>query len=108
MLKTQSKRLAGLERRLADRVERQRERWYEAIWAQFSDAEGDAIIACLERAMQPGYQFTAEDAALERRWDEAVQAVAPESEQRALQWALWAVNWRKAVTGQDSGASARV
>lgn len=97
MLKTHGKRLAGLEQRLAERVERQVEWCHDAIWAQFTEAEAAAVRAALDRRVRPGYLPTAEDAAIEQRWNEAVQAVVPEAEQRALQWAEWALSWCKAV-----------
>lgn len=97
MLKTQGKRLAGLEQRLEERIERQVDWWHDAIWAQFSPAEADAVQAALDRVGRPGYAPTAEDTAIEQRWNEAVQAVVPTAKQRALQWARWAVRWCEAV-----------
>lgn len=97
MLKTHGKRLAGLEQRLAERVERQVEWCHDAIWAQFTEAEAAAVFAALDRRGRPGYVPTAEDDAIERRWNEAVEAAVPADEQRALQWAQWALGWCKAV-----------
>lgn len=91
------KRLAELERQLAASHEQATEQRVEAIWAQFSDAEREAVIASLERQVQPGYVYTVEDEAIERRWHEAVQVVMPEAQMLALRWREWALAWCEAI-----------
>ncbi len=97
MNKNKERRLAELERRLAEQRQRRVQRGYDAIWAQLSAAEAAAVRAVQARMVQPGYVPTAEDAALEQRWNEAVRAAVPASELLALRWAEWAVDWCEAV-----------
>jgi hypothetical protein len=97
MHKNRERRLAELEQRLAEQRQRRVQRGYDAIWAQLSAAEAAAVAAAKARMVQPGYVPTAEDAAIEQRWNEAVRAAVPDGELLALRWAEWAVDWCKAV-----------
>ena len=97
MLGSKSKRLAELERQIAASYEQATSKRLEAIWEQFSEDERDAVIASLERQVQPGYEFTAEDKAIEQRWYEAVCVVVPEAQHTALRWREWALAWCEAI-----------
>ena len=97
MQMSKTKRLAELERLLAASHEQETDKRREAIWAQFSEAEFEALSASLDRREQPGYVLTAEDAALEQRWLEAVQVVVPEDQWVSLNRREWALAWCKAV-----------
>ncbi len=93
MLASRSKRLAELERRLSVTYAQATGKYEEALWAQFSDAELEAIVASAKRREHPGYVRTAEDQAIERRWNEAVEATVPLS----LRWQGWAIEWGKTI-----------
>lgn len=97
MLVNKLKRLVELERQLAASHEQATEQRVDAIWAQFSDAEREAAIASLERQVQPGYVYTAEDEAIEKRWYEAVRVVMPEAQMLVLHRREWALAWCEAI-----------
>ncbi len=97
MPKNHAKRLAELERRLAATYKQVTEGQREAIWAQFSDEELRLANASLERRERPGYELTAEDEAIERRWHELVQMVVPEPQRAVSGRRAWAVEWGEAV-----------
>lgn len=91
------KRLAELEQKLSVAHEREAERLHEEIWEQLSAEEQTAVIASVERRQQPGYVLTAEDNAIEQRWNEVVQAALPEPLHVAYAWRKWAIQWGEAV-----------
>lgn len=91
------KRLAELEQKFSAAHEREAERLHEEIWEQLSAEEQTAVLASVERRRQPGYVLTAEDNAIEQRWNEAVQAALPEPLYAAYAWREWAVQFGKAV-----------
>ena len=97
MLGSRIKRLAELERQIAATHKQATEQRLDAIWAQFSETEHDAVVSSLERQVQPGYEFTAEDKAIEQRWYEAVCVVVPEAQHTALRWREWALAWCEAI-----------
>jgi hypothetical protein len=73
MLGNKIRRLAALERRLAATHKQITDAQLEAVWAQYSDDELEALRASVERREQPDYVLTAEDQAIERRWRKATQ-----------------------------------
>jgi hypothetical protein len=97
MLVSKTKRLAELERELAASHEQATDKRREAILAQLSEAEREALFASVERREQPGYMLTTEDKAIERRWLEAVYVVVPEAQHTALRWREWALAWCEAI-----------
>ena len=97
MQASRAKRLAELERSLAATHEQAREVYLDAIVAQHSSAEFEALKASLARQLEPGYVFTAEDKAIEQRWHEAVQAAVPADQRLVAEWREWALLWCEAV-----------
>lgn len=97
MLGNKSRRLAELERQIAARHEQAENKQLEAICAQFTEAGLEAMRASVQRCEQAGYVRTAEDEALERRWDEAVERTVPEVERMIYGWRAWALAWCEAV-----------
>jgi hypothetical protein len=97
MLESNSKRLAELERRLAASHKHITDAQAEAVWAQYSDDELEALKASVERREQPGYVLMAEDQAIERRWYEVVQATVPKVERVRLGRREWALAWCEVV-----------
>ena len=105
MQTTKKHRLAQLERRLAADTEQVAEHWQQVAWERFTadrtEEEIEAILTSIERWQQPGYAPSPEDRALDQRWEEAVRAVLPEPERRALSRREWALAWCKGIRQHD-------